>query len=203
MQTIISNQATSWLEQKLGKKLNWRQYKKMRRLLYAAQNGDANAAKTIQSIINGEEQRKIKRQHRLTEQQWQRILERDRPVEEINDKREYYRGEYLKSDHWRELRGRKLKANPCCQTCGIDKNLDVHHMQYKNLYDVELSDLMTLCRPCHNKVHETIDEMVRLQKESMMQGGKPRPLNSHISRKSRHPKNNSKYLLRGQTVACY
>ena len=31
--------------------------------------------------------------------------------------------------------------------------LDVHHVDYKNLFDVETGDLKTLCRPCHKKYH--------------------------------------------------
>jgi hypothetical protein len=34
--------------------------------------------------------------------------------------------------------------------------VEPHHLNYKNLYDVELSDLKTLCRKCHTEVHATI-----------------------------------------------
>jgi len=67
--------------------------------------------------------------------------------------RESYRNEYLKSHHWRSLREEKLKLNPLCEQCGSNKRVEPHHIRYKNLYDVELTDLQTLCRKCHNKVH--------------------------------------------------
>ena len=76
------------------------------------------------------------------------------PSHFINDKRDYYRNIYLKSDHWKSLRARKLKHNSACEDCGTNKKrLDVHHVDYKNLYDVTLKDLRTLCRKCHKKLH--------------------------------------------------
>lgn len=72
----------------------------------------------------------------------------------INDKREYYRKEYLQSDHWKNLRLHKIMANPCCQRCSSTVSLDVHHLNYRNLYDVQLDDLETLCRGCHLLEHD-------------------------------------------------
>ena len=64
---------------------------------------------------------------------------------------------YLKSKHWKKLRLRKLQSVSFhCQHCGEigkEKNNDVHHEQYKNLIDVELSDLIVLCQHCH-MLHE-------------------------------------------------
>lgn len=74
----------------------------------------------------------------------------------INDKREWYRTEYLKSDHWKSLKARKLVQNPNCSGCWSNAHLDVHHIRYRNLYDVDLSDLLTLCRACHIKEHERL-----------------------------------------------
>jgi 5-methylcytosine-specific restriction endonuclease McrA len=77
-----------------------------------------------------------------------------RPLENIvNDKRRYYRSEYLKSDHWKQLRANKLSITPYCEKCGVRRRLDVHHLNYRNLYDVSVSDLMTLCRRCHEAEH--------------------------------------------------
>ena len=75
------------------------------------------------------------------------------PENFINDKRKYYREVYLQSNHWKDLRGKKLKINPVCENCGSKKKPDVHHLDYKNLYDVTLKDLKTLCRKCHKKLH--------------------------------------------------
>lgn len=69
--------------------------------------------------------------------------------------------EYLKSDHWKNLRKRKWSSLhrrgiiPHCGICGIkDVPLDVHHKEYKNLYDVDLSLLVLLCRTCHSTAHK-------------------------------------------------
>ena len=72
----------------------------------------------------------------------------------IFHKRQHYREVYLKSDHWKNLRERKLQETPYCERCdrsGI--KLDVHHKVYRQLYDVTLCDLISLCRRCHSILH--------------------------------------------------
>ena len=76
------------------------------------------------------------------------------PENFINDKREYYRSEYLKSEHWKTLRFKKIIETNCCEKCTSKVSLDVHHLNYKNLFDVELNDLQVLCRKCHMAEHE-------------------------------------------------
>jgi len=82
----------------------------------------------------------------------------DRPENFVNDKRNYYRNEYLKSEHWIKLRAAKLSKNPTCEHCGAKRNVEPHHVDYKNLYDVILDDLITLCRRCHVLEHERINK---------------------------------------------
>jgi 5-methylcytosine-specific restriction endonuclease McrA len=77
----------------------------------------------------------------------------EKPELFINDKRNYYREVYLKSQHWFSLRKKKLKQNPVCERCGSKKRVEPNHIQYRNLYDVNLKDLITLCRRCHRKEH--------------------------------------------------
>lgn len=67
---------------------------------------------------------------------------------------DWYRNVYLQSEHWRSLREEKLARSCCCEKCGTFHNLDVHHRNYRCLYDVKMSDLITLCRSCHNREHE-------------------------------------------------
>lgn len=67
--------------------------------------------------------------------------------------RRSYREEYLKSDHWKQLRKEKLQLNPICEECGSASRVEPHHLDYKNLFDVQVSDLKTLCRKCHEKAH--------------------------------------------------
>ncbi len=94
------------------------------------------------------------------------------PKNFTNDKRDYYRQEYLKSDHWRELKKRKLSINDHCEKCNSDIHLDVHHIDYKNLYDVELTDLETLCRKCHTIKHE--NQQISWKDKYISTYGKPR-----------------------------
>jgi 5-methylcytosine-specific restriction endonuclease McrA len=79
--------------------------------------------------------------------------------------RDYYRNVYLKSDHWRELRKRKLELNPLCEKCGGNNCVDPHHLLYRNLYDVQLSDLQTLCRKCHAEVHTVMFNQSSIHKK--------------------------------------
>lgn len=70
--------------------------------------------------------------------------------------RDFYRNVYLKSNHWFDLKNSKLKESNCCAFCLSTKKLDVHHLNYKNLYDVELNDLLVVCRACHLKLHKNM-----------------------------------------------
>lgn len=62
--------------------------------------------------------------------------------------------EYLKSDDWKEKRKRKYKKPRKCAICASTEKLDVHHLNYKNLVDVDSSDLRVLCHRCHFLAHE-------------------------------------------------
>lgn len=76
-----------------------------------------------------------------------------------SDKREWYRVVYLNSEHWHNLRSRKLKKVDYCECCGSHIRLDVHHLNYRNLIDVGLADLCVLCRGCHTKGHAILDKV--------------------------------------------
>lgn len=70
----------------------------------------------------------------------------------------FYRFEYLKSEHWSNLRIAKLaEVDAVCRFCGKrDLANDVHHINYRHLYDVTLTDLVVLCRICHEVTHEAL-----------------------------------------------
>lgn len=67
---------------------------------------------------------------------------------------------YLQTNHWKELRLKKLKKNPVCQVCRKEKANQVHHLSYNNangetiLYKEKLSDLLSVCRKCHKDIHK-------------------------------------------------
>ena len=62
--------------------------------------------------------------------------------------------QYLASDDWLTKRYKKrLKANRCA-VCSSTEKLEVHHLNYRNLTDVEMSDLRVLCHRCHFLGHD-------------------------------------------------
>lgn len=69
--------------------------------------------------------------------------------------RKEYREEYLNSEEWISLRNTILNSEPNCQCC-FKKANDVHHMVYRNLVDIKITDLIPVCRNCHNLIHEAI-----------------------------------------------
>lgn len=74
----------------------------------------------------------------------------------------YY--DFLKTPFWDGVRNYKLKnANYCCELCGGKGVLNVHHKTYENHgreFDVDIadSDLIVLCRNCHEKFHDKLAE---------------------------------------------
>ena len=75
-----------------------------------------------------------------------------------------YRNEYLKSEEWLNLRSVILKPQPSCQCCG-KKASDVHHLVYRNIVDVKITDLLPVCRKCHTLIHEAINDGYISQEE--------------------------------------
>ena len=75
----------------------------------------------------------------------------------INDRKRYYWEEYLKSDHWKDLRAKKLKSATTCEKCHCQPSYDVHHDRYRNLIDVTTDDLKAFCRRCHKLEHRLIN----------------------------------------------
>lgn len=84
--------------------------------------------------------------------------------------KEEYQG-YLKSDHWKELRKEKRnrvskkKGKVRCAVCAATESIETHHLFYRNIYDVQTSDLRMLCKTCHKTVHDLIkDGTLQLKK---------------------------------------
>lgn len=66
--------------------------------------------------------------------------------------------DYLKSCDWKEKRTLKRNNKKNCAICGSKENLHTHHLNYKNLIDVEQSDLRVLCENCHFLTHKLFKE---------------------------------------------
>jgi 5-methylcytosine-specific restriction endonuclease McrA len=72
----------------------------------------------------------------------------DRPARHFSD----HYAEYLDSPAWADTRAAALaRAGHRCQSlgCGVTTGLDVHHRSYDRLGGEDWSDLLVLCRACH------------------------------------------------------
>lgn len=65
----------------------------------------------------------------------------------------YYK--YIQSPEWRLKRAAALYhyGEKCC-SCGVKRDLQVHHKHYRTLGREAMRDLEVLCRNCHSAVHE-------------------------------------------------
>lgn len=62
--------------------------------------------------------------------------------------------EYLKSDKWKRKRAAALKsAGNRCRDCGSTSHLQVHHLTYARIGRERKTDLIVLCRSCHERRH--------------------------------------------------
>jgi len=61
---------------------------------------------------------------------------------------------YLESKQWSNIRKMILmRAKWSCEKCDSMGHLDVHHLNYKTVFNESLKDLVLLCRSCHSKQH--------------------------------------------------
>lgn len=69
-----------------------------------------------------------------------------------NERFEYYK-DYMNSEKWKIIRKKVIdKYNGMCFYCKEPGN-DVHHKYYDNFGNEPLSDLVLLCRKCHEEEH--------------------------------------------------
>jgi len=63
--------------------------------------------------------------------------------------------EYLLTPVWNELKKAALaRADYRCQVCNSDNSLNIHHRKYPRVLGKEpVSDLVVLCRNCHELFH--------------------------------------------------
>ena len=69
------------------------------------------------------------------------------------------RGRYIKylgSDAWKFKRTQALvRDNYICQACKNNPAEEVHHLTYDTLFDEKLEDLLSVCKACHNQLHNS------------------------------------------------
>jgi len=71
-------------------------------------------------------------------------------------RRAWYRGEYLRSNHWRKFASwKKGQSGYECHDCHAVGAVDVHHLSYDILWFEWFFPWLTvcLCRKCHEKRH--------------------------------------------------
>lgn len=91
----------------------------------------------------------------------------------------FYRNVFLKSDEWKSIRKERIWVDRFrCQLCGCRRSnkkdregkrisgfhcFDVHHLSYRKLHNPPREVLRTLCRSCHQKVHDLMKKYPRLK----------------------------------------
>lgn len=69
---------------------------------------------------------------------------------------EGYTSYITNSPEWQEKREERFALdNHKCQSCGTSKQLQVHHIDYNTLFNEDMYSLVTVCKSCHKKIHET------------------------------------------------
>lgn len=64
---------------------------------------------------------------------------------------------YLPSREWKERRKLvMLRAQGICEGCRLCPATDVHHLTYQNVGEEFLFQLVALCRPCHDRLHQQL-----------------------------------------------
>lgn len=78
---------------------------------------------------------------------------------------QYY--QYLHSEKWAGIKQRvRERDENNCQICGRNYNLQVHHKTYDHIFQEEnhLSDLILLCRSCHEDEHSSAPTFEQIYK---------------------------------------
>lgn len=74
-------------------------------------------------------------------------------MEKIHYTRKEYREIYLRSEEWRDKSVFILQRDPICRVCDKKPSVDAHHLTYERIHHERESDLIGICRTCHNFIH--------------------------------------------------
>lgn len=62
--------------------------------------------------------------------------------------------QYLDSDAWKQRRTHvRRRSRGWCERCKVGRIADVHHLTYERVGNEDASDLIAVCRPCHEYLH--------------------------------------------------
>ena len=70
--------------------------------------------------------------------------------------RQWYRTQYLNSEHWRQFRHEWWQRHPhasCAVCAGTRHPMDLHHLTYCRLGHERDSDVVAVHRRCHARIH--------------------------------------------------
>lgn len=90
--------------------------------------------------------------------------------------------DYLKSEDWKLKREQKLSKKSRCAICLRGDTLEVHHLFYRNLHDVQNSDLRVLCHSCHSLSHTLEKEGKFCPKDYKTHNGKFAALKAKVKK---------------------
>jgi hypothetical protein len=90
-------------------------------------------------------------------------IEHDKYLEIARNYRDKYKkdipkpmpyADYLQTEHWKKISEEcKKLADYRCMLCNKGGTLDAHHRTYERLGSELMTDIICLCRDCHNKHH--------------------------------------------------
>ena len=89
--------------------------------------------------------------------------------------------DYLRSSEWAMIRADLIALRGCCEQCGSEINLQVHHVSYERLFNEEPEDLALLCKRCHLLQHPEVKSA--------------RKKNVPCSRKGRYPLDKARVIV--------
>jgi hypothetical protein len=61
---------------------------------------------------------------------------------------------YLRSPEWKNKRDAVLRKSPLCEGCAKHMASQVHHKTYCHVGDEFLWELVAICKPCHERLHD-------------------------------------------------
>lgn len=65
--------------------------------------------------------------------------------------------QYLRTEEWKRKRQAVLvRDHYLCQGCLLRRAVDVHHTTYSHIYRELMFQLVSLCRECHDAVHNKL-----------------------------------------------
>jgi 5-methylcytosine-specific restriction endonuclease McrA len=76
-------------------------------------------------------------------------------IEKQTEKEEWLKNYsiYLNSQQWKNKRIKVLERDRyLCQACLNNRANEVHHLTYKHVFNEPLFELISICKPCHDKL---------------------------------------------------